>query len=174
MLAPHCLSRHLAQQRAPHRRQLQSRHLSLLHLSPLHLSPLHLSPLRGLAHPLRPVVMIGKEGLTEAVVAKTDAELAAHELMKIRFQAAKDEKGENLQRQAERTLAVTEAEVIAEVVQAAYQVAAARASVQVRETAIPEPSRSWHDPGARATPPPWETARLRPACCSTWPRRSPC
>ena len=29
--------------------------------------------LRSLAHPLRPVVMIGKEGLTEAVVAKTDA-----------------------------------------------------------------------------------------------------
>jgi RNA-binding protein len=48
--------------------------------------------LRGLAHPLRPVVMIGKEGLTEAVVAKTDAELLAHELIKIRFQAAKDEK----------------------------------------------------------------------------------
>jgi len=61
--------------------------------------------LRGLAHPLKPVVMIGKEGLTEAVVAKTDAELAAHELIKIRFQAAKDEKKEILRELAGRTLA---------------------------------------------------------------------
>ena len=38
--------------------------------------------------------------------------------------------------QAERALAVTEAEVITEVVQAAYEVAAARATVQVRETAV--------------------------------------
>jgi outer membrane protein TolC len=38
--------------------------------------------------------------------------------------------------QAERTLAVTEAEVVAEVIQAAYQVTAARATVQVRETAV--------------------------------------
>ena len=38
--------------------------------------------------------------------------------------------------QAERALAVTEAEVVAEVVQAAYQVTAARATVQVRETAV--------------------------------------
>ena len=38
--------------------------------------------------------------------------------------------------QAERVLAVTEAEVVAEVVQAAYQVTAARATVQVRETAV--------------------------------------
>ena len=38
--------------------------------------------------------------------------------------------------QAERALAVTEMEVRTEVVQAAYQVAAARATVQVRETAV--------------------------------------
>ena len=38
--------------------------------------------------------------------------------------------------QAERMLAATEAEVVAEVVQAAYQVTAARATVQVRETAV--------------------------------------
>jgi outer membrane protein TolC len=38
--------------------------------------------------------------------------------------------------QTERALAVTEAEVVAEVVQAAYQVTTARATVQVRETAV--------------------------------------
>jgi len=61
--------------------------------------------LRGLAHPLKPVVMIGKEGLSEAVVAKTDAELNAHELIKIRFQAAKDEKKEILRELAQQTRA---------------------------------------------------------------------
>lgn len=61
--------------------------------------------LRGLAHPLRPVVMIGKEGLSEAVVAKTEAELSAHELIKIRFQAAKDVKREILRELAGRTRA---------------------------------------------------------------------
>jgi RNA-binding protein len=61
--------------------------------------------LRGLAHPLKPVVMIGKEGLSEAVVAKTDAELRAHELIKVRFQAAKDEKREILRELAVQTLA---------------------------------------------------------------------
>jgi outer membrane protein TolC len=38
--------------------------------------------------------------------------------------------------QAERALAVTEAEVVGDVVQALYQVTAARATVQVRETAV--------------------------------------
>jgi outer membrane protein TolC len=38
--------------------------------------------------------------------------------------------------QAERTLATTETAILAEVVQAAYQVAAARATVQVREAAV--------------------------------------
>ena len=48
--------------------------------------------LRGLAHALSPVVMIGKEGLSDAVVAKTEAELLAHELIKVRFLGWKDEK----------------------------------------------------------------------------------
>src|SRR5262245_12502485 len=61
--------------------------------------------LRGLAHPLKPVVMIGKEGLSEAVVAKTEAELVAHELIKIRFQAAKEEKKEILRELAVKTRA---------------------------------------------------------------------
>ena len=61
--------------------------------------------LRGLAHPLKPVVMIGKEGLTEAVVAKTEAELVAHELIKIRFLGWKDTKKELLGELAERTRA---------------------------------------------------------------------
>jgi RNA-binding protein len=61
--------------------------------------------LRGLAHPLRPVVTIGKEGLTDAVVAKTEAELGAHELIKVRFLGWKDTKKELLAELGGRTRA---------------------------------------------------------------------
>ena len=61
--------------------------------------------LRSLAHPLRPVVMIGKEGLTEAVLAKTDQELLAHELIKVRFGDWKEEKRALLSEMAEKLLA---------------------------------------------------------------------
>lgn len=39
--------------------------------------------LRGLAHALRPVVMIGNQGLTEAVLKEIDSSLNAHELIKV-------------------------------------------------------------------------------------------
>lgn len=40
--------------------------------------------LRGLAHHLEPVVMVGKEGVTEPLVAATREALAAHELVKVK------------------------------------------------------------------------------------------
>ena len=40
--------------------------------------------LKGLAHNLKPVVMIGEKGLTENVMAEIDLGLAAHELIKIK------------------------------------------------------------------------------------------
>jgi RNA-binding protein len=43
--------------------------------------------LRGLAHPLEPVVRIGKAGLTPAIVAETRRSLEAHELIKVRIEA---------------------------------------------------------------------------------------
>ena len=42
--------------------------------------------LRGLAHPLNPVVRVGLGGLSNEVVAKTSAELESHELIKVKFQ----------------------------------------------------------------------------------------
>lgn len=41
--------------------------------------------LRGQAHHLDPVVMIGKNGLAEPVLEKINASLEHHELIKIRF-----------------------------------------------------------------------------------------
>lgn len=48
--------------------------------------------LRGLAHGFRPLVQVGKGGVTEAVVAAVDAALDAHELVKIQIQAERDER----------------------------------------------------------------------------------
>jgi RNA-binding protein len=39
--------------------------------------------LRRLAHPLRPLVMLGNAGLTDAVVGELDRALADHELVKV-------------------------------------------------------------------------------------------
>ena len=39
--------------------------------------------LKGLAHKLNPVVMVGNNGVSEAVLKEINATLAAHELIKI-------------------------------------------------------------------------------------------
>lgn len=48
------------------------------------LTPAQRKYLKSLAHPLKPVVMIGSGGLSEAVIAEADRALAAHELIKAR------------------------------------------------------------------------------------------
>lgn len=40
--------------------------------------------LKGLAHPLKPVVLMGSNGLTEAVIAEIDGALGHHELIKVK------------------------------------------------------------------------------------------
>lgn len=41
--------------------------------------------LKGLAHPLKPVILMGNSGLTEAVIAETQRALNDHELIKVRL-----------------------------------------------------------------------------------------
>jgi RNA-binding protein len=40
--------------------------------------------LRGLAHPLKPVILLGKEGLTDSVAKETARALHDHELIKVK------------------------------------------------------------------------------------------
>jgi len=41
--------------------------------------------LKGLAHDLKPVVLLGSNGLTEGVIAEIDSSLDHHELIKIKI-----------------------------------------------------------------------------------------
>jgi RNA-binding protein len=59
----------------------------------LKVSPAQRAELRSQAHALKPVVLIGAEGLTEAVLAEIKVHLAAHQLIKIRvFGDERDER----------------------------------------------------------------------------------
>lgn len=48
--------------------------------------------LRGQAHHLEPAVRVGREGVTPGLLAAIDQALDAHELIKVRFVALKDDK----------------------------------------------------------------------------------
>jgi RNA-binding protein len=46
--------------------------------------------LRGLAHDLKPIVLIGREGITDGIVRAADEGLCQHELIKIKFNEFKE------------------------------------------------------------------------------------
>ncbi|KTC92006.1 ribosome assembly RNA-binding protein YhbY [Legionella cincinnatiensis] len=47
--------------------------------------------LKAKAHHLKPVVLLGAKGLTEAVIAETDVALHSHELIKVKINGAEKE-----------------------------------------------------------------------------------
>ncbi len=53
-------------------------------MAELMLTPKERQALKGQAHTLAPVVLLGSQGLTDAVVKEIDRALAAHELIKMR------------------------------------------------------------------------------------------
>lgn len=60
--------------------------------------------LKGLAHPLKPIVLLGNAGLTDAVVAETTRALEDHELIKVRLPGVeRTGRDATLQSLAERT-----------------------------------------------------------------------
>ena len=59
--------------------------------------------LRGMAHYLKPVVQVGKNGLTDAVVESIDEALDIHELIKVRISDPGGQKRELSHEIADRT-----------------------------------------------------------------------
>ena len=68
------------------------------------LSNLEKKGLRAKAHSLKPSVIIGQHGLTEAVLAEIDVALNAHELIKVRIRGADKIKRTGLCEQMEKQL----------------------------------------------------------------------
>ncbi len=64
--------------------------------------------LRSLAHHLKPVVMVGRNGISEQLTASIDAALKDHELIKVKFLDFKEEKKEI----AQEIAAITKSEVV--------------------------------------------------------------
>ena len=64
--------------------------------------------LRGLAHPLAPVVRVGKAGVTESVIAETKKSLASHELIKVRIEVDESAERKSL---AEKLASSTDAQI---------------------------------------------------------------
>ena len=48
--------------------------------------------LRGLAHPLKPIIFVGEGGLSDALIRALDEALASHELVKVRLRQPPDKK----------------------------------------------------------------------------------
>ena len=65
--------------------------------------------LKGLAHPLAPVVRVGKGGATAAVIEETKKSLGAHELIKVRIDV--DDSAER-RAIAEKLASATDAHVV--------------------------------------------------------------
>lgn len=58
--------------------------------------------LRSLAHPLKPVVMVGQHGLKDSILEELDIALTAHELIKVRVSAEdRDDRAEIIARLVE-------------------------------------------------------------------------
>ena len=64
--------------------------------------------LRANAHALKPVVMIGQSGLTDAVLAEVELALDSHELIKVKIRAERDERKQI----SEKMCAMTGAELV--------------------------------------------------------------
>jgi RNA-binding protein len=59
--------------------------------------------LKGKAHGLDPVVMVGKNGISQSLIEITDRALNDHELIKVKFIEYKDKKKELIEEIIERT-----------------------------------------------------------------------
>lgn len=72
------------------------------------MNPIEKKKLKAQAHSLNPVVIIGQAGLTDAVIKEINVALDAHELIKVKTRAERDERGA----MREQICAQTKAELV--------------------------------------------------------------
>jgi RNA-binding protein len=124
--------------------------------------------LRAAGHHLSPVVQVGKEGVTEAVLRQLDEALATHELVKVkigtespedRFEAA-DRLGEETGGQVAQILGRTILVYRRHPEKPRYEAAPARAGLKELESPTPRArGKAKRAPGARKPRPARGTAR---------------
>ncbi|MEJ2403071.1 MAG: ribosome assembly RNA-binding protein YhbY [Candidatus Thiodiazotropha sp.] len=71
--------------------------------------------LKKLAHPLKPVVIIGQHGLSEGVIQEIDSSLEHHELIKVKMAGADKADRETLSQTIEQNLSAECVQVIGRV-----------------------------------------------------------
>ncbi len=79
------------------------------------LSPLtgkHKSFLRSLAHPLKPVVQIGHQGMTEGVLSALEVALERHELIKVKVSGESEQEAAELAPAVEKATRAQVAQII--------------------------------------------------------------
>jgi RNA-binding protein len=72
----------------------------------------HKSYLRSLAHPLKPVVQIGHQGLTAGVLSALDVALERHELIKVKVAGDAEVEAEQLSPEIEKRTGCRVAQII--------------------------------------------------------------
>jgi RNA-binding protein len=60
--------------------------------------------LRSKAHPLKPLVFVGRQGVTDSLIVAVEENLTAHELIKVKFINLKDQKRALSEEIARRTV----------------------------------------------------------------------
>jgi RNA-binding protein len=118
--------------------------------------------LRARAHHLRPVVLLGAAGLTDAIVKETDRALAAHELIKVRIPGDDRDEREQIGAQLAERLGAARIQAIGKLL------------VLFRPRPDEEPKKSPPGPARAApprTPPPQAARRRARPASSAVPRR---
>lgn len=119
-------------------------------MAEIELSPKERQALKGQAHALNPVVLLGAQGLTPAVLREIDRALAAHALIKVRVPSDEREEREQMFRQIADELGAARVQSIGkllvffrplpqeeQVKRSAKEAAAARAQAAARSRKAP-------------------------------------
>jgi RNA-binding protein len=134
--------------------------------------------LRARAHPLKPVVLLGQQGLTPAVMLAIDEALTAHELIKVRLRGLEKEVRDD-------TVQTLAGELGAEVINLIGHILTLYRLAPEPPPAAPAPAprkdprrkpghKKYVAPAYEASPPPYAAGRRKPAAkTGRGPRKSP-